>query len=116
MALPSSMIRAGIQCILGRDIFPAFGISLKVSNSSPNCRKNALVSLNSIAVDENSTVNGATSLPSAVQCLLDGNSALPESSRCNHPDSIIPLDTGNAVPVFRRQYRLPHALDSQVSA
>ena len=37
-------------------------------------------------------------------------------ARCTHPDAVIPLDTGDAVPIFRRQYRVAESRLENVSA
>lgn len=53
-------------------------------------------------------------IPSARERMLQHNSSIPETMFCTHPLSIISLDTGNNTPVYRPQYRVPHALKDKV--
>ena len=98
------------KCILGRDLLPEFGVSLLLPPLG-------LAPLHSevSSVDVPSTFNSTPPLPDKVQCLLDENQPIPTTSRCTHPDSIIPLDTGDSEPTFRRQYRVPEAMAPRVT-
>jgi transposase InsO family protein len=44
------------------------------------------------------------SLMAALADVLKENESLPSSSHCTHPAAIVTLDTGDAPPVYRRQY------------
>ena len=50
----------------------------------------------------------------AIKPLLDANASLPLNSHCTHPSAVISLNTGDATPVYRRQYPIPHKALSAV--
>ena len=54
-------------------------------------------------------------LSGSLQEKIRVNLALDPASRCNHPDSVIRLDTGEAEPVYRRPYRVPQAMEDRVT-
>ena len=54
----------------------------------------------------------------AIQPLIDANAAMPIGTFCNHPSAVVPVDTGDAKPVYTPQYRpsevIGHFIDQQV--
>ena len=102
------------KCILGRDLLPELGVSLALPplDIVPlQPEKTLCDELESTSFNPEPT----PSLPDEVQLRLDENRAIPTTSRCTHLDSVIPLDTGDSEPLFRRQYRVPEALAPRVT-
>jgi hypothetical protein len=103
----------------GRDLMAEYGIGLTFLPQL--CESDDTLSSNYSAgsaskADPDNLASVTTSLPLSedISNLLADNAAI--NARCTHPDSIVHLDTGNATPVFRRQYRVAESLTDQVSS
>jgi hypothetical protein len=61
-------------------------------------------------------LNERKSLLSNIDAAIQENLKLDPFELCNHPASVIPLDTSDDIPVFRRQYKVPDIYHPKVTA
>jgi transposase InsO family protein len=109
----------GIHCLLGKDAQPKLGITLSLVGLIGSPPEPPLITLDTSmtvrAPRDPHSVLSPEPIPDVVTELLEYNSRIPSSAKCTHSDSIIPLDTGDASPRFRRQYRISQSLHESVS-
>ena len=107
-------LNSDTPCIIGRDFLPTLGFRLTHVTSTTAKTMPGLNVSPTLCVASRSSFSEESPLPPEVSLLIDANLAIPSSSRCSHPDSVIPLDTADSAPVFRRPYRMPAALTEKV--
>lgn len=115
-----------LDVILGCDVLPQLGIAivgLLPTGSSDASSTGAGTSVN-VSLRDLPPVAPAprpaqhpshAAVKQTIQPLLQANAALPENARCPRPEAVVHLDTGQAAPVWRRQYAVPQRLQSIVS-
>jgi predicted aspartyl protease len=97
----------GVSGILGTNILPQLGISIT----------NLPVDLPDISPCPTPALPSEPAPPtdfSAIQDALGRNAALPKTTHCTHPASIVKLDINDGTPIYQRQYPIPHHLHSVV--
>ena len=110
---------AEIDIIIGRDLLAPLGISIH-GLPLPSAAKAEE------APDEQTDPTATDELPEhplvndrSLQDAINRNQAIPRNSFCNMPESTVFLHTGDASPVYRRQYGIAHSLapiiDKQIS-
>ncbi|KAH6563552.1 hypothetical protein BASA60_010670 [Batrachochytrium salamandrivorans] len=106
---------AGIQVIIGRDLFTLLGITISGLPLPQPVNKPAeeeLAQPTSMIDDVTKDHHLAShhELTEAIQ----RNQAIPSNSFCNVPVAVVRLETGDHPPVYRRQYPIPFNVHGQV--
>ena len=103
-------LAAGYPFVIGRDLMHRFGFRLAFSPfldcmaTSQELSDEELQTNPKLDPNKPSSVTSRISIPGDVESSLMSNTVI--TTRCTHPDACIPLDTGDAPPVFQRQYRV----------
>ena len=107
--------------IMGRDIMFQFGISISgLPDPSHACSS---TDNDDNMIDQSKDISSLTRISADdLQQIMDGtkttlnaNAAIPSSSFCNLPESVVCLHTFDHRPIFRRQYPIPRALQPAVT-
>jgi hypothetical protein len=107
--------------IVGRDIMFQFGISISgLPDPSHAC---CSTDNDDNMIDQSKDTSSLTRISADdLQQIMDGtittlnaNAAIPSSSFCNLPESVVCLHTSDNKPIFRRQYPIPRALQPAVT-
>ncbi|KAH9271126.1 hypothetical protein BASA83_006670 [Batrachochytrium salamandrivorans] len=106
---------AGVQVIIGRDLFTLLGITISGLPLPQPVNKPAeeeLAQPTSMIDDvtEDHHLVSHHELTEAIQ----RNQAIPSNSFCNVPVAVVRLETGDHPPVYRRQYPIPFNVHGQV--
>jgi hypothetical protein len=112
-SLYSMRLQPGITGIIGLDLLPATGITVSgLPIDFPLDEKQIYEnSAATSAVNSDSPPAMSTSFldPIVAQTRkAETFSCCQRCSACTHPFAVITLDTGNAAPVYRRQYPIPN--------
>jgi hypothetical protein len=99
--------------LIGLDLFPTLGISVSgvpvnFPGSPDNDEQIADPSILSHAefLDKHQVPEKLRQqLLDAIRHLLDANAAIPIGTFCTHPSAVVPVNTGDAAPVYTPQYR-----------
>jgi hypothetical protein len=99
----------GIDCLIGRDLFKAFGCNISgllCIEEIPATPKHLGVVADDSEYDANDPQLPEHTLSSCMEYLesaIQRNMDLPSDSFCNLPEAVVHLDTGDEPPVYKRQ-------------
>jgi hypothetical protein len=126
--LPLSASDSNKQVLLGQDLLPLLGIAVTGLPTEFYSEDTGPTDLDDVAYDYTYAKEGSTLSEAEVELrqyvhdrvkeAFEENLAIPKSKACNIPESIIRINTGNALPRYMHQYRIlqiniPH-VDEQV--
>jgi len=102
---------------MGRDLFKTLSISidgLPLPNSQLAIAPEDSNASKFPDPDQTGHDHPLTNHPSLLAA-IQRNQAIPQNSFCTMPEAVVYLDTGDAKPVFRRQFTIAHSLQPIVS-
>ncbi|KAH9272818.1 hypothetical protein BASA83_005026 [Batrachochytrium salamandrivorans] len=106
---------AGIQVIIGRDLFTLLGITISGLPSPQLVKKPAEEELaQPTSMIDNVTKGHHLASHHELTEAIQRNQVIPSNSFCNVPVAVVRLETGDHLPVYRRQYPIPFNVHGQV--
>ena len=115
-------LSGGIKVIIGLDLFRLLGYELK--NVPILFPKNGEIDINmdkklkkkdaETSAELEAYGIGEDGIPQAWRKVLEDNASLPASSTCPLEESEVSINTGDAKPVWIRQYPVPQAMEQKM--
>ena len=105
----------GLSVIIGRDLMPALGIAITglltsaEHEAAPAPQPDSTATLFDTTAEEHPLRRHPD-----LEAALSRNQAIPHDTFCNVPEAVVHIDTGEASPVWNRQYRIAHNLEELV--
>ena len=105
----------GISVIIGRDLMAPLGIAISglLTPAQHEATPNPSADQKATMFDDKAGEHPLRHHPD-LEAALARNQAIPHDSFCSVPDAVVRLDTGDAPPVWNRQYRIAHNLEELV--